>query len=141
MRACVFTLIPGVVMAALVPEAQAQRFVYRNSYVTPTPFPGNYSYSAYYGNPYGSQAVVTTGVYPAPYGGYNAYYSTTTAVRPVYMGPYVSVIWDPVTLSYRYTSGYTNTPNYSYYSGYTGVPNYGYFSGYTLPNSGYYSPY
>jgi hypothetical protein len=141
MKACLFSLLAGVALAVAVPEAHAQRFVYRNTYVAPTPIPGNYSYSAYFGNRSGTQAVVTTGVYPTPYGGYNAYTSTTTSVRPLSMGPYVSAIWDPVTLSYRYASGYTNTSNYSYFSGPAGVPNYGLFSGYTMPNYGFYPPY
>ena len=121
-------------------EARAQRFVYRNTYVAPTPIPGNYSFSASYGNPYGSQAVVTSGVYPTPYGGYNAYYSATTAVRPAYMGPYASVIWDPAALTYRYTSGYANTPNYSYSLSPAAVPTYGYLSGYPVLNNGFYFP-
>jgi hypothetical protein len=130
MKTGIILLLTGVVSAFASSEAQAQRFVYRNTVVVPSPYPGNYNYSAFYTNPYGYQAAVTTGVTPTPYGGYNAYTTTTTTVRPVYMSPYVSVIWDPTTLSYRYTTGYANTTNFSYYSSYPGVQNYGLYNPY-----------
>jgi hypothetical protein len=115
MRACLLTLVAGILLSVTASPANAQRFIYRNTYVVPTLYPGNYNYSAYYNSPYGYQAVVNTGVYPTPYGGSNAYYSTATAVRPVYMGPFVSAIWDPTASTYRYTTGYANTANYNYY--------------------------
>ena len=115
MKTLALTLIAGLVLTFAAGEAQAQRFYYRNTYGGPTPFPGNYNYSVYYNGPYSYQSA-STGVYPTFYG-YNSYYTTTTSIRPVYMGPYVSVIWDPTTLTYRYGGGYTNTPNYSYYVG------------------------
>jgi hypothetical protein len=115
MRTCILAIVAGVILSATASQAQAQRFFYRNTVVAPTPYPGNYAYSTYYNGPYGYRTAVTTGVYPTPYGGYNAYSTTTTSVRPVYSSPYVSVIWDPTTMTYRSTTGYANTPNYSYF--------------------------
>jgi hypothetical protein len=114
-----FALAAGLVLAVTAPEAHAQRFFYRNTYVAPAMLPGNYSYSTFYNGPNGYQTAVTSGVYPTPFGGYNTFYSQTTSIRPIYSSPYLSVIWDPTTMTYRTATGYANTPNYSYF-----VPNF-----------------
>src|SRR5437879_1576776 len=115
MRVYFLTFMAGLLVAATASDAHAQRFFYRNTYVAPALYPGNYSYSMIYNGPYGYQAAVTSGVYPTPFGGYNTFYSTTTSIRPIYTSPYVSVIWDPATMTYRSVTGYANTPNYSYF--------------------------
>jgi hypothetical protein len=99
-------------LVATASQAQAQRFVYRNTYVVPTPYAGNFRNTTTYTAPY-NYGSVSTGIYSTPFG-YNAYYSTTTAIQPVYSGPYHSIIWDPTTLTYRYVGGTANTPSYSY---------------------------
>jgi hypothetical protein len=119
MKAVFYSTIAALILAVSASPALAQRFVYRNTYVAPTLYPSvygnpgiyNYSYST---APYNYQSTVT-GFYPNPYGYYNAYTTTTNVVRPVYSSPYYSIIWDPVNLTYRYVTGYNNTPNYGYY--------------------------
>ncbi len=112
MRNLLFTCLAGLLLATAVSEVQAQRFVYRNTYVTPTPYAGNFRNTVTYAAPYNAGSV-STGIYPTPFG-YNAYSTTTTVIQPVYSGPYHSIIWDPTTLTYKYVSGSTNTPSYNY---------------------------
>jgi hypothetical protein len=121
MRTILCVLFAGLALSATAGAAHAQRpFIYRNTAIVPSPYPGNFIYSSRYvppyPNPYSSSVV--TGVVPNFYGGYNAFYSTTTAVRPIYSGPYHSIIWDPYANTYRYGPGYLNSPNYSFYSPY-----------------------
>ena len=109
MRA-IFSALALLLIAASSSHAQ---FIYRGYQVAPSPFPGNYNLSRSFVSPYGYRSTVNTGVYPTPFG-YNSYYTYDTRVRPFYMGPYHSVIFDPFTRTYRYTTGTTSTPNYSY---------------------------
>jgi hypothetical protein len=48
-------------------------------------------------------------------------------VRPYVMAPYHSVYFDPFANTYRYSTGYLNTPSYYYYGGY---PSAAYYGGY-----------
>lgn len=112
MRTFLLTSLAGLFLAGTASQAHAQRFVYRNTYVTPTPFVGNFRNTVTYTAPYNA-ASVSTGIYPTPFG-YSAYTTTTTTIQPVYSGPYHSIIWDPTTLTYRYVGGYANTPSYNY---------------------------
>jgi hypothetical protein len=121
MRTILSVLFAGLALSATAGEAHAQRrFVYRNTAIVPAPYPGNFTYSstyvAPYPNPYSSSVV--SGIVPNLYGGYNSFYTTTTAIQPIYSGPYHSIIWDPYANTYRYGPGYLNSPNYSYYNPY-----------------------
>jgi hypothetical protein len=131
MRACLYMLLTGIALTAMASEAHAQRFNNRDPRVVSTPIRGINNFSPTYVSPY--QLNVVPGVYPNLYGGYNPYntyqpaiipgaypslynpfYTAATALRPVYLGPYYSIVWDPIANTYRYGSGYLNTPNYGY---------------------------
>ena len=135
MRLSLAALLAGLVFTSAAADVHAQRFVYRNVYVVPAPYTPKPS-PVYYGP--GFQTAITTGLTPSVSGGYDAYYTTSTTIRPMIATPYVSVVWDPATLTYRYTTGTSNTPIYA-----NQLPNYYTPSYYLLPNyfwPGYYVP-
>ncbi|MCE9531308.1 MAG: hypothetical protein K8T89_09330 [Planctomycetes bacterium] len=72
---------------------------------------------SYYSSPYGYRTYNSYSYTPTPWGvsGYN--YSGTM-VRPLATGPLHSVYWDPFANQYRYSTGYSNTPNYFSYNRY-----------------------
>jgi len=104
------------VTAALPSESRAQPLGFYSSgyrygvnpYVPPT-------YRAYssFASPYGYRTFSSYTAYPTPFG-YNTAYNTGTAVRPYVSGPFHSVYFDPFANTYRYTSGYLNTPTVAY---------------------------
>jgi len=112
--------ILGVAVLAPPASAQFRPRLYSRSYsVMPAPYyygPPVYAYSAYV-NPYGYRSYSAYGVAPGLYGP-TAFQSAGTSVSPYAAGPYHSVYWDPFSNTYRYTSGYLDTPTYSYYSPY-----------------------
>ena len=115
-------------LAGLPTESRAQYPLgyYSNGYVVNPYVPAYRGYAAY-ASPYGYRTFSNYGVYPGPFG-YNSYYNTGTVARPYVNGPFHSVYWDPFANTYRYTTGYLNTPVYSYgaYNPYYGYGAYGY---------------
>jgi hypothetical protein len=126
MRHLLTSLIAGIALVLCAGESQAQypSGLYSRGYWTaPTPYypgPPVYGYSAF-ASPYGYQTYSSYKVLPGPFG-YNATYSTGTSVQPYVNSPYHSIYWDPFANSYRYSSGYLNTPSYYYFSGYPYYP-------------------
>ena len=120
MRFLITALIAGLTLSILPGKSSADWRLYnRGYYVTPAPYyygPPVYTSNTFV-SPYGYRSYSNSGIVPGPFG-YNAVHSYGTSVRPVVTGPFHSIYWDPLSNTYRYTSGYTNTPNYSYYSAY-----------------------
>jgi hypothetical protein len=111
----VLPLVLGL-SAALPSESRAQYPLgyYSSGYgVSPYVYPPAYRAYSSYVSPYGYRAFSNVTAYPGPFG-YNTAYNTGTFVRPYVSGPLHSVYWDPFGNTYRYTSGYLNTPTYLY---------------------------
>ncbi len=84
---------------------------------TPTPFAIGPTTSGfnYYSSPYGYKTFNSYNYTPTPWG-WSGYQTQGTIVRPIVNAPYHSVYWDPFANTYRYSTGYRNTPNF--YSGF-----------------------
>ena len=106
MRKMIALLAAGASALVFAGESHAQ---VRTSVFKPVPgFPGRPAYvSPYLGTPYYNSNTIVT-----PFGVTTLNTLGTTA-QPVYSGPYHSIYFDQFANTYRYTSGYLNTPNVS----------------------------
>jgi hypothetical protein len=119
MRFISLTLLFALSWLVLTGETRAQYppgiYSYNNwtaPYVSPYPVPYG---GASYVSPYGYSSYYNYGAYPVPYYGYQPYYNSGTYIRPYVMAPYHSIYFDPFANTYRYSSGYLNSPRYNYY--------------------------
>jgi hypothetical protein len=119
MRSTILAIAASLALVVAPNFAHAQNpgiYNYGN-WISPSPYstPYPYSYSSVYGAPgsyyYGRYNTYVT---PAPWGStvYRSYYNRA---RPLYSGPMHSVYFDPITGTYRYDTGYLNSPYYRYY--------------------------
>jgi hypothetical protein len=114
MRAYLISLAAGLALCLAPSLASAQYFSY-GGWTTPTPYfvPRPFSHTTTFTSPYGYRSAYTTGVYPTPYGS-NTFWYQRSQIRPLYTGPYHSIYVDPFTMSYRYGTGFRNTPRYDW---------------------------
>jgi hypothetical protein len=106
MRKTIALLAAGISTLMFAGESQAQ--------VRPSGFklvPG-YQGTPRWVSPYVGTPFYNSTTFVTPYGSANLTNFGTTA-RPVYSGPYHTIYFDSQANTYRYTSGYMNTPNVS----------------------------
>jgi len=106
MRKVMTLLAAGISMAFCAGQADAQVRISGFKAV-----PGVYGRPAWV-SPYLGTPYYTTNTVLTPYGAATVASVGTTA-QPLYSGPYHSIYFDSLANTYRYTSGYLNTPNVS----------------------------
>jgi hypothetical protein len=83
------------------------------NFAAPFPAGPNFSGYNYYASPYGYRTYNTYNYTATPWG-WSGYQSQGTFVRPYVNAPLHSVYYDPFARTYRYGTGYRNTPNFYY---------------------------
>lgn len=108
-------ILAALALPLFAVEGQAQVIGAYQTQVEPVPYyfgPPVYGQSTFT-SPYGYRTFSNYGIQYGYYGP-QAYRATGTAVRPYSVGPFHSVYFDPFANTYRYTTGYGNTPTYRY---------------------------
>lgn len=117
MKRILFAAIVGLALCAMpsVSLAAPPGLYASGNYVAPFPVGPTASGYNYYSSPYGYRTFNNYNYTATPWG-WSGYQTQGTYIRPYVNAPTHSVYWDPFANTYRYATGYTNTPSfYQYY--------------------------